>query len=194
MPTIILIRHGETEFNREGRIQGHADSPLTIRGTEQAFRHGLSVRRLIGDGEGWRIMSSPLGRCVQTTAILCAAAGLDTALVSHDHRLKEVDTGSLAGRLKTELSAGLLGGTGLDHWVFKSPDGESHATLSARLARWLAERRPGERVICVSHGIAGRVLRGLYLGQDPAVALSGDSPQDALFVLRAGTIERIECG
>jgi len=193
MPTIILIRHGETEFNREGRIQGHADSPLTIKGTEQAFRHGLAVRRLIDGGEGWQVISSPLGRCVQTTAILCAAAGLDTSLVSYDHRLKEVDTGSLAGRLKSDLPAELQGGTGLGHWVFKSPDGESHATLSARLASWLAERRPGERVVCVSHGIAGRVLRGLYAGLDPAEALAGDSPQDAIFALKAGAIRRVAC-
>ncbi|CAA7623545.1 histidine phosphatase family protein [Magnetospirillum sp. SS-4] len=194
MPTIILIRHGETEFNREGRIQGHADSPLTLKGTEQAFRHGLTVRRLMDDhGGDWRVVSSPLGRCVQTTAILCAAAGLDTALVGYDHRLKEVDTGSLAGRLKSDLAAELRDGTGLDHWVFKSPDGESHATVSARLASWLAERRPGERVICVSHGIAGRVLRGLYLGQSPAEALRGDSPQDAVFVLKAGAIRRVAC-
>ncbi|TAN63404.1 MAG: phosphoglycerate mutase family protein, partial [Magnetospirillum sp.] len=103
MPTMILLRHGETVFNLEGRIQGHQDSPLTIRGTEQACRYGLAIRQLIGDGAGWRVVSSPLGRCAQTTGILCAVAGLDAAAATYDHRLKEVDTGSLSGRLKSEL-------------------------------------------------------------------------------------------
>ena len=193
MPTIILLRHGETVFNREGRIQGHADSPLTVKGTEQAFRYGLAIRALIQGESGWTVISSPLGRCAQTTGILCEAAGLDSGAASFDDRLKEVDTGSLAGRLKSELPPEAVAGSGLDHWVFRSPDGESHQAVSARLASWLASLSPEDKIICVSHGIAGRVLRGLYLGQDPGLAMQSDSPQDAVFILRARGLERIGC-
>ncbi|MDO8607782.1 MAG: histidine phosphatase family protein [Phaeospirillum sp.] len=193
MPTIILVRHGETAFNLEGRVQGHQDSPLTIRGTEQACRYGLVIRRLITDGRDWRVVSSPLGRCAQTTGILCEIAGLDASTATFDHRLKEVDTGSLSGRLKAELPPEASGGSGLGHWVFRSPDGESHAAVATRLASWLADIPAGDKLVVVSHGIAGRVLRGLYLGQDPDEAMRGDSPQDAVFILRAGLIERIAC-
>ncbi len=193
MPTIILVRHGETVFNREGRIQGHLDSPLTLKGTEQACRYGVAIRRLIGDGQSWRVVSSPLGRCAQTTGILCELAGLDAATTTFDPRLKEVNTGSLSGRLKAELPPETTGGSGLGHWVFHSPDGESHSAVAARLATWLADLQPGERLVVVSHGIAGRVLRGLYLGQDPDTAMRGDSPQDAVFVLKGGTVERVTC-
>ena len=195
MPTIILVRHGETVFNREGRIQGHLDSPLTLKGTEQACRDGLAIRRLIeaDSGPGWRVVSSPLGRCAQTTGILCELAGLDAKAVTFDARLKEVDTGSLSGRLKSELPPEAVGGNGLGHWVFRSPDGESHAAVAARLTSWLAEIPPGDRLVVVSHGIAGRVLRGLYLGQDPDQAMRGDSPQDAVFVLKGGAMTRVGC-
>ena len=193
MPTIILVRHGETVFNREGRIQGHLDSPLTIKGTEQACRAGLAIRRLIGDARGWRVVSSPLGRCAQTTGILCEMAGLDAAAATFDHRLKEVDTGSLSGRLKAELPPELTGGSGLGHWVFRSPDGESHAAVSARLAAWLAGVAPDDKLVVVSHGIAGRILRGLVLGQPADAAMGGDSPQDAVFVLSQGRVERVAC-
>ncbi len=192
MPTIILVRHGETVSNSEGRVQGWHDSPLTSKGIAQAFRYGLCLRGLIA-GEDWRVISSPLGRCAETTGILCEAAGLDASRVTYDHRLKEVNTGSLSGLLKSDLPPQLLEGRGLDHWVFKSPDGEAHAAISARLAEFLAGLRAGEKLIVVSHGVAGRILRGLYLGRDPVEALKGDSPQDAVFVLRAGTIQRVEC-
>lgn len=193
MPTIILLRHGETAFNREGRIQGQADSALTVKGTEQAFRYGLAIRGLIAGESGWRVVSSPLGRCAQTTGILCEVAGLDASAVAFDPRLMEVNTGSLSGKLKSELSPDASTGTGLDHWVFRSPDGESHQAVSTRLASWLTSLMPGEKIICVSHGIAGRVIRGIYLGLDPAEAMRSDSPQDALFILRAGNMERMSC-
>lgn len=192
MPTIILVRHGETHWNRQKRIQGHGDSPLTLTGIAQAQAYGRAIAGLAGDG-GWRIVTSPLPRCVQTTALLCETAGLDFAAVTQDSRLKEVHTGSHSGRLKTDLSPAELEGSGLDAWYFRCPGGESHAHLSGRLASWLGDLVPDEKVIAISHGVAGRVLRGLYGGRDPVEALSGDSPQDAVFRLGGGTIERIAC-
>jgi len=196
MPTIILLRHGETISNREGRVQGHADSPLTARGAAQARSYGRTILSLMGEPRGWRVVSSPLGRCAQTTGIVCEVAGLDFSAITFDDRLKEVDAGSFSGMLKSDLAhrhPELMGGKGLDHWAFKSPDGESHAALTARLAQWLAGRAVGERLVVVSHGIAGKVLRGLYLGQDPAEAMAGDSPQDAVYLLNGGRAERFAC-
>ncbi|EME68776.1 fructose-2,6-bisphosphatase [Paramagnetospirillum caucaseum] len=194
MPTIILVRHGETRWNREGRVQGHGDSPLTPKGAAQARAYGQRMREILGERDQWRVVSSPLGRCAQTTGILCEVAGLDFRSVIFDGRLREVHTGDWSGLPKAELAArhpGMLEGEGLDHWVFRCPGGESHGALAARLADWLAGLVPGEKLVVVSHGIAGRVLRGLYLGGDPDQALRGDSPQDALFLMAKGCIERI---
>lgn len=196
-PTILLIRHGETLSNREGRVQGHRDSPLTPDGVEQARRAGQTVARLIGDGSGWRMTSSPLGRCVRTTGIIAEIAGIDFRSITFDPRLAEIDTGTFSGLTKAELTARdpeLTRGHGLGHWAFKAPGGETHAALSARLADWLGSLAPDARVVAVSHGIAGRVLRGLYLGQDPDLAMQAESPQNALFRLCNGTVERISCG
>jgi probable phosphoglycerate mutase len=196
MPTILLVRHGETHWNRVKRVQGHTDSltPLTLRGVEQARAYGARIRRLIGDEPGWRVMSSPLARCVQTTAILCEAAGLDFERVTFDDRLKEVATGSFSGRLKSVLEArfpALMAGRGREVWYLRCPGGEDWDALAARLGDWLADLAAGDKVIAVSHGAAGKVVRALYGGLSPEAALAGDSPQDAFYRLRGGHIERI---
>jgi broad specificity phosphatase PhoE len=196
MPTILLIRHGETHWNRVKRIQGHTDSfsPLTLKGVEQSRAYGQCIRRLIGDGAGWRVVSSPLARCVQTTAILCEAAGLDFDAVTFDGRLKEVATGSFSGLLKSELEnrfPDLMAGRGRDVWYLRCPGGESWDDLAARLGAWLAELRAGDKVVAVTHGAAGKVVRALYGGLDPDRAMAGDSPQDALYHLAGGRIERV---
>lgn len=193
MPDIILIRHGETHWNREKRLQGHADSPLTLKGVAQAQAYGRTIAPLVG--AGWRVVTSPLGRCVQTAAILCETAGLPFGAVEKDERLKEVGTGTFSGQLRADMERAHpeLFGTGLDAWYFRCPGCESHAAMSARLSSWLAERRAGDRLVVVSHGVAGKMLRGLYAGLDPAEALAADSPQDAVYRLSAGAVERIAC-
>lgn len=191
--TIILLRHGQTHWNREGRIQGHGDSPLTLAGIDQARAYGRTLAGLLGPGVDWRFVSSPLPRCLQTAAILCETAGLDFTRVARDGRLREVHTGDYMGRLKAEFQAGELTGQGRQAWFFNCPGGETHAHMSDRLAHWLADLAEDDHVVAVSHGIAGKILRGLYAGLDPDAALDQDSPQDALFRLSDGRIERIPC-
>lgn len=197
MPAIILVRHGETQWNREGRVQGHGDSPLTPKGAAQARAYGRHLVDLLGEQlRSWRVVSSPLGRCAQTTGILCEVAGIDFRTITFDERLREVHTGDWSGLPKADLATRfpqLMEGGGLDHWVFRCPGGESHGQVSTRLGHWLEELSAGDKVVAVSHGIAGRVLRGLYLKEDPHQALLGDSPQDAMFVMSNGCVKRISC-
>mgnify|MGYP001810612814 FL=1 len=192
MATIILLRHGETHWNRQQRIQGHGDSPLTLKGIDQARAYGRTLRPLLGAAR-WRLVSSPLSRCMQTMAILCETAGLDFAAVERDARIKEVSTGEYSGRLKAEFPAGHLGGSGRQSWFFHCPGGESHQHMVERLSAWLAGLGEAEHVVAVSHGIAGKILRGLYAGWDADFALAQDSPQDALYLLRDGQVRRIAC-
>lgn len=194
MSTILLVRHGETHWNREKRIQGHGDSPLTLKGIEQAKAYGRTIAGLLGaEAPEWRLVASPLPRCIQTAAILCEVAGLDFARLTKDERLREISTGKWSGLLKAEMDPAHLQGSGTNSWFFRAPGGETYAEIAARLGHWLADRRPGERLVVVSHGVSGRILRGLYAGSDPDAALAEDSPQDALFRLQGGNAERIMC-
>ena len=198
MPTILLFRHGETHWNRLRRVQGQADtvSPLTLKGIGQARAFGETARLLIGGETDWRVVSSPLARCTQTTAILCEVAELAFAEATFDDRLKEVDTGAFSGLLKSDLKRlhpELMAGTGLDSFFFRCPGGETWDDMARRIGSWLADLPADDKLVVVSHGVAGKVLRSLYAGLAPEALLAEDAPQDALFRLHDGIAERVAC-
>jgi probable phosphoglycerate mutase len=190
---IYLVRHGQTEFNRERRIQGHVDSPLTELGVRQAKAVGRLLRDLIRDPVGWRIVSSPLGRAHATAELVSAKLG--GLPVEFDHRLKEMSWGAYDGRLRAELEAQEPETFGRTGWAFDAGTGESYEAVSERVGAWLASLppEPERRIVCVSHGISGRVLRGLYakLGRDEASLQ--EVPQDAVYLLQHGGVGRIDC-
>lgn len=189
---IYLVRHGETEFNRERRLQGHVDSALTDLGRRQAEAVGRRLRKLIGGEPGWRILTSPLGRARRTAEIISAAVG--TTPVEIEPRLIELSWGAWDGRLRSELAAACPE-FGASNWAFHAPTGESYPAMCARLSAWLADLPPaGERrVVAVSHGVTGRVLRGLYAGLPTETVMAHDAPQDAIFQLADGQVRRIDC-
>ena len=199
MPTLLLFRHGETQWNRSHRIQGQTDapSPLTVKGVEQARAYGRDLARYLGaDIAQWAIVGSPLSRCVQTLSALCDEAGVDFGSVVYDDRLKEVCCGDYAGKLRSEVELvdpDLFKGKAENSWYFRCPGGETLDDLSRRLQDWLAGIEAGRRLIVVTHGVAGKVLRGLYSGEPMAQALAEDSPQDAYFVMSQGKVSRRLC-
>ena len=199
MPNILLFRHGETQWNRQHRVQGQTDaaSPLTLNGAMQARAYGKELARFLGaDITRWAVVGSPLARCVQTISILCDEAGLDFAQTRYDDRLKEVDCGTLVGQLRSDverINPGLFDGKGSQSWYFRTPGGETLDDMALRLGSWLDELPPGSQTIVVSHGVAGKVIRGLYAGQDMEDALAVDSPQNAFFVLSQGKVVRHSC-
>ena len=87
---IFLIRHGQTEFNLQRRLQGRMDSPLTELGIEQARRMGRVLKQAVSDPETWTIISSPLGRTRRTAEIVCETIGLGCEIETDD-RLMEID-------------------------------------------------------------------------------------------------------
>jgi len=199
MPTILLFRHGETQWNRSHRIQGQTDapSPLTLKGVEQAKAYGRDLARTLGPDIGqWKVIGSPLARCVQSLSALCDEAGIDFDTIHYDDRLKEVCCGRYSGKLRSEVELvdpDLFKGKGENSWYFRCPEGETLADMALRLGQWLSELKPGERIIVVTHGVAGKVLRGLYSGEPMAQALAEDSPQDAYFVMSQGKVIRRSC-
>ena len=190
---ILLIRHGETEFNRERRLQGHVDSPLTELGVRQAEAVGRLLHDLVRREPGeWSLVSSPLGRAHRTAQIIDKRLGLGVRL---DDRLKEMSWGERDGRLRSELDSLYPETFGRSGWAFDAPGGESLETVSSRLQGWLDSLapEPDRRVIAVSHGVSGRVLRGVYAGLPPERMGEQDAPQDAVFRLQNGQIDRFDC-
>jgi probable phosphoglycerate mutase len=97
-----LLRHGQTEFNIQKRLQGGSDSPLTSVGVQQARNLGLALRKVIGNSDGWILDSSPLPRARATAAIVREAFGPALPL-RFDDRLREVSLGSWEGLTDEEI-------------------------------------------------------------------------------------------
>jgi broad specificity phosphatase PhoE len=188
---ILLVRHGETEWNLARRIQGWGDSPLTERGIAQAEAIG---RRLAGmpEARGVPVVASPLGRAHRTAELIQAARN-DMAPIAFDERLKEISIGSWDGLDRGEIEAlapGIFDGDGRHEWYFRTPDGEAYDEFAGRIDGWLSEI--GDRtLVAVAHGVVTRVLRGLYAGLPRSVALSLPVPQDVIWRLAGGRIEEI---
>ena len=191
---IYLLRHGQTEFNREGRLQGRLDSPLTELGLEQARRMGATVREVVDEPARWTLVSSPLGRARRTAEIVRDVCGLPGPIV-FDERLSEIHVGDWEALNREEIEAVAPGVIGTPGWLLTAPGGETYAVAAARLGAWLAEvnEADGRRRLVVCHGVAGRILRGLYAGVSPDEVWSAPSPpQDAVFRLHQGVALRID--
>lgn len=187
---IYLLRHGETEWNTAGRFQGHLDSPLTSRGIAQAESAARQLADVAVTVDA--MFSSPLGRARQTTDILRSRAAYPS--VHWDSRLQEVSVGSWDGLTHIDIDAGwphLLDGTTPFDWFFRSPDGESYTAAVERVRDWLA-RLGGTTVVAVSHGLLGRIIRGVYLGLPMDQTLQLPVPQDVIWHLHSGTVDRLK--
>ncbi len=190
---IVLVRHGETFWNRERRIQGHTESDLTPLGMRQAEAMAALVAELVArEGDGWRLVASPIGRAQRTAEAVARATGL---AVETDPRLAEVCCGEWEGRLRAEVAEIHPERFATGEWFFGAPGGETFEDVHARAASWLRDLPPeGERrVIAVSHGVWGRLLRGAYAGLDREATLAQDVPQDAVYRLQNGQIDRFDC-
>ncbi|PZQ60662.1 MAG: histidine phosphatase family protein [Phenylobacterium zucineum] len=190
---IILLRHGETFWNREKRIQGHTESDLTPLGERQAEAMARLVAELVArEGGGWRLVASPIGRAQRTAQAVARATGL---AVETDARLAEICCGEWEGRLRSEVAEVHPERFRTGEWFFGAPGGETFEGVYGRAASWLADLPPeGERrVIAVSHGVLGRMVRGAYGGLDRQAILAQDVPQDALYRLHGGQIDRFDC-
>jgi probable phosphoglycerate mutase len=189
---ILLVRHGETEWNLQRRYQGGSDSPLTATGVAQA----QAIGRLIGglpEADGAAIVASPLGRARRTAEIIREHLAAPPEL-RFDDRLRELSLGSWDGLTYREIAAqcpGVFDGEGRHGWYFRSPDGEGYKALAARLDEWLREQDGANTLVVVTHGIVSRVLRGLYAGLPREVALTLPVPQHTVFRLYGGAIEEL---
>jgi probable phosphoglycerate mutase len=150
--TLLVIRHGETHWNREERFQGHGDSPLTKLGREQARALGRRMRSIPFD----TLICSDLGRAQETAALIAAETG---HTVHSEPRIRERNFGVLEGLTVSEIKARYNDiFQRLYHrndTSFVIPEGESlsqhHARCSAFFAELVADRA-GRRIALVVHG------------------------------------------
>ena len=163
MLQVYLVRHGETQWNAERRIQGQSDSPLTAKGEQQAVQVGERVRTY----GITHVIASDLGRTRRTAEIIADACG---CCVTFDARLRELDMGVLEQRHLDSLSAEeeawrrlVVNGTPDG----RIPEGESMQELSERMRAGLnacLDLPAGSRPLLVSHGIALGCLVSTILG------------------------------
>lgn len=166
MLQVYLVRHGETQWNAERRIQGQSDSMLTDNGVHQARQVAQRVRQL----GITHVISSDLGRTQQTAHIIADSVGCRVVL---DPRLRELDMGVLERRSIDSLTAeeeawrrALVDGTPGG----RIPGGESMTELGQRMNAALnacRELPPGSRPLLVSHGMALGCLVSTILGLPP---------------------------
>ena len=187
LPTFVFIRHGETDWNVEGRLQGQRDIPLNDTGRAQARRNGTAIEAAMPEAVGFDFIASPLSRSRETMEIARAAMGLRPESYATDDRLKELTFGAwegFTGEDLREVSAELIAAREKDKWGFLPPGGESYRILSERVAAWLGDiLRP---TFVVSHGGVGRVLRRMLLDLDPIESVSMLFPQDKVLVFKDG--------
>lgn len=188
---IYLLRHGQTEFNLEGRYQGQSDSPLTDQGRRQARANGSLLAEHIGSAPIW---TSPLPRALETAQLVAKA--LPKAEIHLDERLREVSFGVWEGMTRADIAAGWPN-VRKQHpprlWKLFAPEGERIESLMSRLDAVLrdAAKMKGD-LILVGHGVAGRLIRGLHSELSLSEALKLDAPQDVVYRLHStGRIDEL---
>ena len=179
-PKIWFLRHGQTEWNAEGRIQGRLNSDLTEKGRADARRQAGLIAPMIERVQLGRggIYCSPQGRAQETARI-----ALNGASYTVDERLAEINTGEWEGKLRSEITQAQ---SDIETYA-NAPGGEGMGGLQARVSDFL-NNLTGPSII-VSHGILGKVMRGQIQGLDVAGVTALCNRQGVVYVLENGTEE-----
>ncbi|HEY8580241.1 MAG TPA: histidine phosphatase family protein [Beijerinckiaceae bacterium] len=188
---LVFIRHGETDWNAQGRLQGQQNIPLNARGRAQAAQAGRTALKLLGPAAvrdpALRFLASPLGRACETMELARDAMGLPPRGYDLDPRLQELTFGEWEGltwpQVKDRAPEAARWREG-DKWNFTPPGGESYAMLADRLQPWL-DGLEGEAVV-VSHGGVARALMAGIAGVPPERAALADVWQGRVLVFSGG--------
>lgn len=189
MDTLYLVRHGQTELNWAGRLQGRTDSPLTGNGQKQAHKVGEKLRALVGT-EPVTLCTSPLGRAQESAAII--QGYLNITATQTDDRIAEIGLGDWEGMTMEDIEfthPGALDGSGRYDWAYRAPGGEPEHAFLSRLKDWLSDAGSFRAtMVAVSHGWSGMGLRSLYTGHSfDQVTARGDS-HEAVFEFFEGRV------
>ena len=187
-----LARHGQSEWNRIGRIQGRSESPLTELGREQAASLGRMLRAILPN-PGIDIVASPLSRAFETATIIAGELGRAAGDVHADERINDFDVGALAGYPGWDAVAAdypELARLRLEDPIrFRPPGGESGADVLARARAFLAAREAaGGDTLVVCHGVINKFIRAAARGIEGGDIIALGEDQEVVYRLD-GTIE-----
>ncbi len=194
-PTIYYIRHGETDWNVAGRLQGRRDVPLNARGRAQASHCGEILRGLFAqssrDPATLDYVSSPLARACQTMELARAALGLTADGYRNEPRLVEIAFGDWEGFTIAQLhqrDPARIAQREHDKWHFVPPGGESYEMVSARMRDWYESLR-GDAVVTAHGGTARGLIAHLGIAK-PAAAPLLDIEQGMVYVFQGERLTR----
>lgn len=168
MTVLVLIRHGETDWNVEGRYQGQADPPLNEKGLAQA----RLLAEEMSDVSLNALYTSPLRRALQTAQILATALGVPLHL---EPRMMEIHQGDWQGRLRADIAArypDLFRRWETEPWQVTPPGGEHLSQVQTRVYAAVDDmlaRYRGQRIGLVAHRIPIALLKARYQGMDSDV-------------------------
>ena len=195
MPVLYYVRHGETDFNRQGRLQGRRDTPLNAHGRQQAAECGVLLRDLFArdhrQAQEFKYVSSPLRRARETMEVMRATLGLDPLDYEIDERLIEIAYGEWEGLILPEIekkSAGVLTRRERDKWDFAPPGGESYRQLADRIGTWY--RSLTSDIVVAAHGGGVRALLALLNLVPEEQATHAQIEQGVVYVFADGRLSR----
>jgi broad specificity phosphatase PhoE len=195
MPTIYYIRHGETEWNAEGRLQGTLDVPLNDLGRKQAANAGAILADLFArDGrseQSLAFVASPLGRARSTMELVRGTLKLPPRDYSVDDRLREIGYGDWEGSTLNEMRQAdpdVFAARQSDKWTVPPPGGESYASVQARMTDWYDQLKAD--TVAVAHGGTARALMVALGIETPASAADLTIEQGAVYVFSDGGLKK----
>lgn len=186
---LIILRHGETHWNRAGRYQGRMDAPLTLTGIAQMRAVAAGLVETVPDLDAFDIWSSPLGRARQSVAILCEQMNRPFDSVRFDDRLMEGHYGQWEGltadEIRTRFAADFAARRD-DPWNQAPTGGETLRQLGARVLSWWTEHAGDGPMMVLAHGGSGRTLRGLCQGHGVETIVGYADPQTTAVIIGNG--------
>jgi probable phosphoglycerate mutase len=195
IPTIYYIRHGETEWNAQGRLQGAQDVPLNDLGRKQAAAAGFILADLFArDGrskQSLAFVASPLGRARATMELVRGALKLPPADYAIDDRLREIAYGDWEGSTLAQMQAlapELFARRQAEKWTVSPPGGESYVAVQARVSDWYNQLMAD--TVAVAHGGTARALMVAQGIETPDSAADLTIEQGAVYVFGQGGLSK----
>jgi len=195
MPVLYYVRHGETDFNKQGRLQGRRDTPLNAHGRRQAAECGVLLRDLFAryhrQAQDFKYVSSPLKRARETMEILRDTLGLQVHDYEIDARLIEIAYGEWEGLTLQEIetrNASVLSARERDKWDFAPPGGESYRELADRIGSWYNALTTD--TVVAAHGGGVRALMAILNIVSEEEATHAQIAQGAVYVFANGKMSR----
>jgi len=195
MPTIYYIRHGETEWNADGRLQGTQDIPLNDLGREQAAHAGGILADLFTrdrrSENSLAFVASPLGRARSTMELVRGALRLPPHDYAIDDRLREIGYGHWEGSTLSQMQASdpeVFARRQAAKWTVPPPGGESYAEVQARMSDWYHGLTAD--TVAVAHGGTARALMVVLDIETPDSVADLTIEQGAVYMFGAGGVAK----